>query len=334
MILSISFHGLMVSSMQPSVSVIVPVYKVESYLVRCLDSLQNQSLKNIEIILIDDASPDRCSEICKSYAAKDKRFKLFCHNENKGLSAARNTGIRLASSDYLMFVDSDDWVHEDFCKVAYECALFNQADLVMFGYQQILDNQKNNGHNQSIETVSNGFRTREEAIDLTFRGYGTVAWNKIYHRSLFKDITYPEGQLFEDTATTYKLIWNASRIYCMSTVLYYYLQRSDSITMKRITRKIIHEQFKVCWQECCDLSTLGFESEEFLRFKLTTALTYCIKSPINFADPYYKISADIIRGIKKAPHDFTLKQKCLVMLFQWEPKIFSLICVLWNKQVR
>ena len=122
---------------QPLVSVVVPVYKVEDVLSRCLDSLRRQSLQDIEIILVNDASPDRCGEICEQYAAEDRRFKVIHHPENRGLSAARNTGIAHASADYLMFVDSDDWVHEDFCKLPYECAVQQQADLVIFCHQFI-----------------------------------------------------------------------------------------------------------------------------------------------------------------------------------------------------
>ena len=120
---------------QPLVSVIVPVYKVEDVLSRCLDSLCRQSLRDIEIILVDDASPDQCGEICEQYAAKDTRFKVFHHSEIRGLSAARNTGIAYASADYLMFVDSDDWVHEEFCKLPYECAVQQQVELVFFCHQ-------------------------------------------------------------------------------------------------------------------------------------------------------------------------------------------------------
>ena len=98
---------------RPLVSIIVPVYKVEDVLTRCLDSLRKQSLQEIEIILVDDASPDRCGEICARYAAEDSRFRIIQHAKNRGLSAARNTGIAHASAGYLMFVDSDDWVHED-----------------------------------------------------------------------------------------------------------------------------------------------------------------------------------------------------------------------------
>ena len=123
--------------MKPLVSVIVPVYGVEDYLTRCLDSLCKQNLKNIEILLIDDASPDRCGEICDSYAVKDARFTVIHNENNKGLSVARNIGIEHATADYLMFVDGDDWVHEDFCKAPYECAVYHKADLIMFRYQSI-----------------------------------------------------------------------------------------------------------------------------------------------------------------------------------------------------
>ena len=119
--------------MKPAVSVIVPVYEVEPYLIRCLDSLQNQKLTNIEIILVDDGSPDRCGEICDTYAISDVRFRVF-HQKHAGTSVARNLGIRMATSEYLMFVDSDDWVHENFCKDAYECAIHYQAEVVVFSF--------------------------------------------------------------------------------------------------------------------------------------------------------------------------------------------------------
>ena len=125
--------------MHPLVSVIVPVYKVEKYLVRCLDSLRGQSLHDIEIILIDDASPDSCGKICEEYAAKDVRFKVIYHAENRGLSEARNTGIKHAIAEFLMFVDSDDWVQEDFCKEAYELFPENSVVLIHDGVRPLVD---------------------------------------------------------------------------------------------------------------------------------------------------------------------------------------------------
>lgn len=318
--------------MQPLVSIIVPVYKVEKYLYRCLYSLSRQSLKNIEVLLIDDASPDRCGEICEQYAAQDTRFKVFHHTKNRGLSVARNTGIRQATADYLMFVDSDDWVHDDFCKMPYECAVKNHVDLVMFGYQQTAGKIFTTKANV-IETIAEGLRTKEEAVDLTFTRFGMVAWNKLYHKNLFNTICYPEKQLYEDTATTYKLIWNASRIYCLDTILYYYFRHYDSITMQKETRKSVNEKFAVCWQQCCDLAARGFHSEQYELFKFNLTFAYCMKTPINFSDPFYAISADVMRCTKKTPPGFSWKQKLLFKLFQRSPKMFNLVCALWKKQV-
>lgn len=173
---------------QPLVSVIVPVYKVEDVLVRCLDSLCRQSLRDIEIILVDDASPDRCGEICDKYAAEDARFKAIHHPENRGLSVARNTGIIHASADYLMFVDSDDWVHEDFCKMPYECAVQQQADLVLFCYRYIDKNGSMRKVNKA-EGRDAGTLTRMEAIELLVHVVGNAAWNKLYSRKLFHTIS-------------------------------------------------------------------------------------------------------------------------------------------------
>lgn len=209
--------------MWPLVSVIVPVYKVEDVLKRCLDSLGRQSLREIEILLIDDASPDRCGEICEKYAVKDSRFKVIHHLENRGLSAARNTGIAYASADYLMFVDSDDWVHENFCKLPYEYAVQNQADMVMFRYQRI---EKNDSARPIMkeEGISSGQLTRLEAIELLLHEVGTYPWNKLYSRRLFNNVSYPEGYIYEGTGTIYKTILLADKFfiwvyYCTTIVI-------------------------------------------------------------------------------------------------------------------
>ena len=205
--------------MQPLVTVIVPVYKVEPYLTRCLDSLCRQSLKDIEILLIDDASPDGCGVICDAYAAKDPRFTVIHNEKNQGLSVARNIGIEHATADYLMFVDSDDWVHEDFCKDSYECAAHYQADLVMFRYQYIKNDKYTKGkspnrtplpcHAQNTTPTSpaaSGYKIQSEAIDLLQNVVGQFAWNKLYRKKTFHGISYPPGYLYEDIGTTYKTI--------------------------------------------------------------------------------------------------------------------------------
>ncbi len=168
--------------MQPLVSIIVPVYKVENYLACCLDSICKQSLQEIEIILVDDGSPDRCGEICEEYAKKDTRFKVYHHLENRGLSAARNTGIKEAVADYLMFVDSDDFVNKDFCRLPYECAVKNNADLVMFLCQRV--NEKKVFINSKITKsdseisglLKSGYKTKEEALDLMFNSKRPITY--------------------------------------------------------------------------------------------------------------------------------------------------------------
>ena len=319
--------------MRPLVSVIVPVYKVEKYLPRCLDSLYRQSLKNIEILLIDDASPDQCRTICEQYAAKDLRFKVIQHTENRGLSAARNTGIRQATADHLMFVDSDDWVHENFCKEPYEFAVNNRADLVIFGYHQVSDKTVRYAQVKLAEVIASGFKTREEAINLTFTAYGCVAWNKLYRKSLFKSVCYPNDQLFEDIATTYKLVWNASRIYCMDKTLYYYFRHPGSITQKPRNRRFIKEQFKAYWQQCRDLSAWGFSSDQYKLFKTNMALSYCMQTPLDYSDPYYAISSNIIRNTNNNAIALSRKRKVLISIFQRSPELFDLICALCHKQV-
>lgn len=316
--------------MQPLISVIVPVYKVEEYLPRCLNSICRQSLKEIEIILVDDASPDRCGEICEQYAAKDSRCKVIHHTENKGLSAARNTGIRQASADYLMFVDSDDWVHEDFCKAAYECAVNNHADLVMFNYQLFQGKTfKRFGHNN----IKTGYKSREEGIELLLLLRNYAVWNKLFCKKLFDGVCFPEGYLFEDVGTTYKLFWKATSIYYLDKSLYYYYRNPKSITLSKMSSKALNDWFEMHLQLYNGLLSKGYSKEKTDIFFQKIALTYCIKKQKDFSNPYYALSADMIRSIKKTPQGLNYKRKYLVKLFQWSPKLFNLLCSLLKKQI-
>ena len=133
----------------PLVSVIVPNYNVERYVRKCLDSLRGQTLREIEVICIDDGSTDESGRIVDEYAKEDERLRVI-HTENRGLSAARNRGIDEARADWLMFVDSDDWVDPDFCKVPYEAAIENQADLVIFAVCKVTRLGRVRKHNEYV----------------------------------------------------------------------------------------------------------------------------------------------------------------------------------------
>lgn len=316
--------------MCPLISVIVPVYKVEDVLTRCLDSLCRQSLQNIEILLVDDASPDRCGAICKAYAEKDPRFRVIHHPENRGLSAARNTGIAHASANYIMFVDSDDWVHEDFCKLPYECAVKNSADLVMFDRLTI-------DRHGSVTVVKDtadripGRLTHLEALDLLFTKVGYTAWNKLYKKKIFDTISYPDGLLYEDVGTTYKAILLADAVYFLDKVLYFRCYHEGSITTLR-TKKALRDWFAMFMQQYHDLAAWGYPQDKLELRLQNIALSYCIKKKEDMADPDYAFCRKTLRGVKGILGNFTWRRKILFVLLKYCPPVFDLVCNLWGKR--
>ena len=191
--------------MKDLISIIVPVYNVEEYLPKCLDSIINQSYTNLQIILIDDGSTDASGNICDGYAEKDSRI-VVVHQENKGLSAARNTGIKLIAGNYVMFVDSDDYVHPDFCKCPYLCARNNNADLVLFDYEPV--GSKRNKYKKPLS----GCKSTEEAIDSLFTYNCQAVWNKLYSSAIVEKLSFREGYLYEDVDYTYKAVLSANSI--------------------------------------------------------------------------------------------------------------------------
>ena len=319
--------------MGPLVSVIVPVYNVEDYLVRCLDSLCRQSLLDIEILLIDDASPDKSGHICDMYALKDPRLTVFHNKKNQGLAIARNIGIVHANSKYIMFVDSDDWVHEDFCKEAYECAVHYQADLVMFRYEHIGYPKKNSHKIPCDALTSSGYKTQLEAIDLLQKGVGQTAWNKLYRKDLFNGIIFPAGYYYEDLGTIYKTVLHASRIYYLDKILYNRCYRSGSISTLK-TNKSLQDKSKMFLQQYHDLIAWGYPQEK-LEFRLkNNAMSYCIYKNTNYSDPYYVFYANVLLKSKKIPRQFTCKRKVLFVLYASCPLLFELICSIFNKKIR
>ena len=311
--------------MKPLVSVIVPVYKVADYLERCLVSLCGQSLHGIEIILVNDASPDRCGIVCEEYATKDARIKVIHHKENRGLSAARNTGIANASSDYLMFVDGDDWVHEDFCKAPYECAVKYQADLVLFNlfrikYSGCLSYSEIKDFNRK-----DGYKSHTEATDLLFsESIGNSACNKLYNKKLFKTILYPEGSFYEDWGTTYKIVWQADQIFYLDRVLYYYSFRKNSITTLK-TEKILEDKTRIAIQRYCDLQNLGYSSVALDINIKTVTLLYCVLSNKDCLNPNYEFSIKMLNTCEKLPDGCSWILKILFKLYKYYPLLFNFI---------
>lgn len=209
------------------ISIIVPVYNVDTYLDNCIKSIVSQDFSEYEVILVDDGSTDQSGEICDKYARNYSQVKVI-HQDNKGLGGARNTGIDAACGEYLLFVDSDDSIKENMLSFLYDTATDNNSDMVLFGMDYI-DEQGN-----IIETkcpLSSGIRniTSDERISLF--SDNPYAWNKLYKRELFikNNIRYPERMWYEDLCVTPKVILCSERLTLIDKVFYNYLQRNGSI---------------------------------------------------------------------------------------------------------
>lgn len=231
---------------QPLISIIIPIYNVEGYLPKCINSVIGQSYRNIEIILVDDGSLDRCSEICNTYAKRDPRIKVI-HQTNSGVSEARNAALDTAEGEYILFVDSDDWIENDTCEKAIDFALNQNSDIVIFGIRIVW----NSGRKNYFKSDKSECITTSTAIGHIINytgGVGNYTWNKLYKHSLFQGIRYPKGKLYEDNATTYKLLHKAERIYITDIVLYNYLRREGSISFERYIPQALMDRL-VIWEE-------------------------------------------------------------------------------------
>ena len=311
------------------VSVIVPVYKVEDYLYRCLDSLAAQDLNNIEFLLIDDGSPDKSGEMCEEYARKDPRFRVF-HKENGGLSSARNYGIDRARGEFIMFVDSDDWVRSDFCRTAYSCAIKNNSDLVMFCNKVV-----RNVYETSFERVTElaeGHKSWMEAIDLLLGGVNVYAWNKLYKRSLFEGIRYPEGRLFEDQPVTWKLVSKAQNVYFTNEVLYFYFMRDSSIAHQE-SYKATKDKFEMRMQFYEGVIEKGYSSELLNSRIANAALSYAMRVKANPNDEISLKVNKILKSYKKIPHNLMRAQKILMFMYIHDIPLFDLCCELMGKRI-
>jgi len=210
------------------ISVIVPVYNVEKYLEKCIDSILSQTFKNFEVILVDDGSTDSCGIICDKYERLDNRVKVI-HKTNGGLSSARNFGLEIAGGEYVVFVDSDDWIDENMCQELYNEAKENNADIVQCKFIKAYDENAIICHNQfnDIEVIGNLDALNNLYNDRCIET--VVTWNKLYKRDLFNDITFPNGKLHEDEFTTYKLLYKANKVVLIGKEFYYYRQTPNSI---------------------------------------------------------------------------------------------------------
>lgn len=230
---------------RPLVSVIVPIYKVEPYLRRAVDSLVRQTYNKLEIILIDDGSPDKCPAICDEYASMDNRIKVI-HKSNGGLSDARNYGLNAASGNFLTFLDSDDYLSQDAIETMMTHMLTSGADIVCCS-TNIIDNENNVYDYMRCEKnfTESGTQIAKRLFEDKFPH--NYAWGKLYKSCLFDNITYPTGRIYEDIATTYIIMSRAHNVLCLNNCLYYYeINRNDNITSEVYSNKAAWSYYCGC----------------------------------------------------------------------------------------
>lgn len=217
------------------VSMIVPIYKAENYLDQCVRSIVNQTYTNLEIILVDDGSPDGCPAMCDRFSEADQRIKVI-HKQNGGLSSARNAGIEISTGEWLMFIDSDDIVSADMVQKMYDTVQLQGAKVALCGVTAFIDDE--DGYREidfwglPASGIRDGRAVLQEAIDQKqgkLGGYDVIACNKIYHRSIFARLRFPEGQLHEDEMIAHHVLSSCDKIASIGEPLYYYRQHANSI---------------------------------------------------------------------------------------------------------
>lgn len=213
---------------QPLVSVIVPCYNVEQYLPKCIDSILNQTYKNLEVWLVDDGSPDKCGAICDEYAKKDGHIKVI-HKKNGGLADARNVALDVMTGEYVVCVDSDDYISSTHIEGLYHLIEKYGADVAVNNSCNFLEGTIPHSAKKVEKDIV--FGTGLKAVEAMFYQelFDTCAWGKMYKADLFDGIRYPKGLLFEDLPTTYRLLLKANKVAFNDEQSYFYLLRSNSI---------------------------------------------------------------------------------------------------------
>lgn len=300
--------------MEPQISVIVPIYNVAPYLRKCLDSLRSQTMKEIEVICIDDGSTDKSGEIAEEYSKVDERFRVI-RTENRGLSAARNTGIDEAKTEWIMFVDSDDWVVHEFCEIPYKAAMNDGSDLIIFGY---FNDKKGRIHKNRSRLV--GVLTREMAIKYA----DSYVWNKLYKKKLFEKIRYPIGRIYEDLATTHKLIFASERIIILPNYLYCHAFRRESISQLHSAENK-REGFKSALERSNDLIMLGCCKGGDRTTLVAYALGYLASSYPN-DDAIYMKAENVLDSTNSIPQELSWQKKIMLLVWKIDKRLFHQLC--------
>ena len=304
--------------LNPLISVIVPVYKVEQYLRRCIDSIIAQTYDNFEIIIIDDGSPDNCPQICDSYKEKHPRT-IVIHQKNQGLSAARNKGIDTAHGDYITFIDSDDWISTEYLSELYSSIKETSSDIAIVNHKQVTDFPIKTPENKC---AIKQFSRQEALFELIAKQNQpfVISCGKLYRKELFNDIRFPTGKCHEDEFTSHLLINKASKIVYSNRTLYFYYQRTDSITQGNHILDVI-EAFESRLK-----FTISHNIKDLIPYAASNLcwkyLNYCYKKYLNKEE--YKQILDKTKEYRSLMR-FRKATDFVLFLFLQHPKLYFFI---------
>lgn len=272
------------------ITIIVPVFQVEEYLDQCISSIVRQNYDNLEIILVDDGATDNSTIICDKYQAVDTRIKVI-HKTNGGLSHARNAGLKLATGDFIGFVDSDDWIEPNMVEVLVSALQETGADIAVCNHH--IESSDSMSQQISTGTLKRNLYSSKEALKmiLNLEGFiGNIVWNKLYRKNILQDINFPEGKIFEDTLWTAQVIGKSRTLTCIDYPLYHYLYRADSLSHNNLQlRKRLWRKIEMCEQR---IKYIRKHHPEFEKLALLNLQDFCYWQYIKICLNYDQYDAD------------------------------------------
>lgn len=311
------------------ISIVVPIYNVEKYLVDCIESILAQNYRNFELILVDDGSSDHCGEICDAYEERDPRIKVI-HKKNGGLSDARNAGIEIATGDYIGFVDSDDYIESDMYEKLLNACLESHSDISMCGRYVVTEDKKV----VFEKFVLDGWMKYDSktAIGklLLWDSCDSAAWDKLYKRTLFDNVRYPLGVMSEDYDVTSRLFEKANGIVHIGEPKYHYVQRAESITKQGFTKKrfeVIYQVYQLVDFVSAIYPDLQNQTHYFTGKHLISMERFSLQSQDKDSVPEMKL---LLKECKKNIYNICA---CQYLTF-WEKLKFCVRLVLLNGHIR
>lgn len=324
----------MAKQKEPCISVIIPMYKVEIYLKRCLDSVLNQNYQNLEIIAVDDGSPDRCGAIAEEYAARDERIKVI-HQKNQGLSCTRNTGIEAATGEWIFFVDSDDELPENAIRLLWETAEKEQVLMSMGGYYVCI-HKNGKVEKKQVHVIPQVLRT-VEGLHTHFLSDGknfNYVWMKLYHRSVFEKVRFSEGKYYEDIYIFPAIIEAAGSVAIVDVPVYYYHLRDNSITFgSKIPTHMDGMYARLEWKKLVEQKypkLLCYSADTILEFCCYLMGKISLHGRRKHMDYWNQVTDCFQRNISLAAKK-SIYLKAVVILFYVSPVLLGKMCCLYSR---